>query len=406
LGHHWPGQSPSGHPGAQACTTSQKNSGWNAPRRFRQSPDRRPTSDLGNGAAAICGRPWDNGISHQRMPGEKWPENEILRDALIYAAKRTAVAVAVIRSERHSVKAQRIARVRGQPHRSSGTAREAAAPRSSSPARGGIADRDRGGHYRSADHDYRRIHILIRRNRRKQGSALVNVEASLSRDEAHGLLLEHSNTRTLYGKGPVALRQAPAPVDYRGDAISPGTSISIVSIKFFGVRLPLAGSSPSQGPVPDRPATEGHLGTACASLIAGWCLRRNAASPAKPMRRARNEAATIAADRIHSRPLSRSCTESTVMLRIRSTFTDPFRKTTFPGGVPHFQTTMQAKSLANVAAPRPRQFSEKIGAPFVLTGQIAASKQTAPCGTKRRKGAPSLSRRGVESPPTPFCSDT
>jgi transposase-like protein len=53
-----------GAPGAQACTTSQKNSGWNAPRRFWQSPDRRPNSDFGNGAAAICGRPWDNGISH------------------------------------------------------------------------------------------------------------------------------------------------------------------------------------------------------------------------------------------------------------------------------------------------------------------------------------------------------
>ena len=63
---HWPRQSPSGHPGAQACTTSQKNSGWNAPRRFRQSPDQRPNSDFGKGAAAICGRPWDNGISHGR----------------------------------------------------------------------------------------------------------------------------------------------------------------------------------------------------------------------------------------------------------------------------------------------------------------------------------------------------
>jgi len=50
-----------GTPALRRAPRRRKTAGGMRPGRFRQSPDRRPNSDFGNGAAAICGRPWDNG---------------------------------------------------------------------------------------------------------------------------------------------------------------------------------------------------------------------------------------------------------------------------------------------------------------------------------------------------------
>ena len=140
----------------------------------------------------------------QRLLGKKTLENEILRDARwTWCSQKTAVAITLAGTGRHAVKtiadtlgiARSNLMVQTRCERS--RQRRGRRPR----PEGELVAEIKGLIAGQVTYGYRRIHGLLRRQRREQGGAAANVKRVYRVMKAHGLLLDRY---TGSGKGTAA----------------------------------------------------------------------------------------------------------------------------------------------------------------------------------------------------------